>query len=112
MSLPSLKKVPQTRAAWERFHWSHYIDHKIILGVIRAKTGETLFMPPIWPVPGNDYTARLSFWHQTLHQQMHALSGDNSYDFLQTDLTTQEGQESFIYTNYGNHLAFHTLIGF
>ena len=76
MSLPSLKKVPQTRAAWERFHWSHYIDHKIILGVIRAKTGETLFMPPIWPVPGNDYTARLSFWHQTLHQQMNALSGD------------------------------------
>lgn len=111
MSLPYLKKVPQSPVEWETFHFQHYLHHKSILAVIHTKTGLRLFMPPIWPVRDNDWTAKLSGFHQTLHQQMNALSKDNSWDFLHTDLNTRDGQETFINTNYANHFAFDQFVG-
>lgn len=111
MTLVTLRKVPRTARDWEKLHFNHFLDHKIILGVLSSKLGETLFMPPIWPVPGNRLTPKMNEFHQILHQQMNAFSGDNTYNFLNSDLSTQDGQETFVETNYKNHFAFHTLVG-
>lgn len=111
MSLPSLRRVPESAVQWDRFHWNHYLDHKQILAVITKKTGIQQLMPPIWPVRDNDWDAKLSYFHQNLHTQMNILSGDTSYDFLRTDLSTGEGRDTFIETNYANHFAFVRLVG-
>lgn len=79
--------------------------------MIQKKTNKTQLMPPLFPVPGNVYTPKLSYWHQILHQQMDTLSGDTLYNFLHTDLSNPEGQKSFIETNYKNHFAFDQLVG-
>lgn len=96
---------------WEKFHFNHFVLHKIVLGVLSSKLGETLFMPPLWPVPGNILTPKMNEWHQVLHQQMNAFSGDNTYNFLYSTLATPDGQQTFVETNYKNHYAFDTLVG-
>lgn len=111
MTLVAIRKVPKTPKEWEVFHFQHYIDHKIILGVVAQKTGTTLLMPPIWPVPGNNFDAKIAEFHQILHQQMNALSGVNSSDLLQVNLSTKEGADNFVEPNYHEHFGFHQLVG-
>jgi len=111
MSLPALRHVPTSPAGWEKFHWNHWQDHKIILGVIAKKTNLTLFMPPIWPVPRNIFTAKIALWHQQLHEQMNAISKSPSSDMLNVDLSTPNGALDFVEPNYRDHYAFHQLIG-
>lgn len=114
MSLPQFRKVPRTPAEWAALHWSHYLDHKLILKAINAKAamGSTvLLMPPaIWPVPGNVLTGMYNYFHQLLHNQMNDLSGDNSYDFLQSSLDTLGNQQDFVESNYSNHFAAHVFL--
>ena len=113
MSLPGLKRLPENRRAWDEFHFKHERDHRRILDIIKQKTGNTqLFMPPLFPIVDNRYTTQNSYWHNQLHMQMNALSGDTQFDFLHTDLANRDGQETFVTNNYKNHLAFHALVGF
>lgn len=111
MSLPLIKKVPQSPEEWEKFHFAHYLDHKIILGVVAKKAGKTLHMPPIWPVPRNDFTASIAQFHQFLHQQMNTISQTPSSDMSQATLSTPQAAQAFIESNYPEHFAFHQLVG-
>ena len=111
MTIVALRKIPASRAQWRQFHWNHWLDHKIILGVIRTKTGQKLFLPPIWPVPNNDYTPQIAEWHQLLHQQMDALSGAPAADMQTVDLSNPQGQAAFIRPNFYEHYVFHELVG-
>lgn len=111
MTIVALRRVPRNPQEWAKLHWNHYQDHKIILGVLSSKLGETLLMPPIWPVPGNKLDAKLNYFHQQLHEQMNAFSGDNTFNFLDSDLSTPDGQRTFVETNFKNHYAFHQLVG-
>ena len=111
MTLVLLRKTPRDGMDWERFHFSHYLDHKIILGVVASKLGIPLYMPPIWPVPGNNYTPELSEWHQNLHDQMNAISGTQTSDMTEADLSTYAKAQAFIEPNYRDHYAFHQLVG-
>ena len=110
MSLIWLRRAPKD-GQWDSFHFQHYIDHKQILAVVSQKTGTQLFMPPIWPVPGNDFDAKIAEFHQVLHQQMNFISGSPTSDMTQVDLSTSAGVRAFIEPNYRDHLAFHTLVG-
>lgn len=187
MTLATFHELPQSSAAWDKFHFNHFLDHKIILGVVAQKVGTVgatfigtgsgtnltvtsvtgtivfngtaslrgngvptntailsqssgtpggagvyvtshattssgatlesingpavLFMPPIYPVPGNIYTAKIAQWHQILHQQMNTISGSPSSDMLQVDLSTPENALSFLEPNYRDHLIFHQFVG-
>jgi len=112
MSLPSLKRVPRSQAEWDELHFKHYWDHRRINDIIKEKTGSLVLMPPLYPIVGNRYTTQNSYWHNYLHELMNALSHDTQFDFLHTDLSTRDGQETFISDNYKNHYAFHSLVGF
>lgn len=111
MTLVMLRKVPRDDQQWEKFHFNHYLDHRIILGVLASKYNTTFFMPPIWPVPGNNFDAKIAEFHQTLHDQMNAVSGINTSDMLDVDLSTFQGATSFIEPNYRDHFAFHQYVG-
>lgn len=111
MSLPFLKTTPRAAGEWESWHFQHYIDHKIILGVVAKKAGILLHMPVIWPVPNNDFTARLAEFHQFLHQQMNAVSGTSSTDMTHVSLKTPDQAQKFVDQNYREHLIFHQFVG-
>lgn len=111
MPLPFLRKVPGTQREWLDFHFQHYIDHRQILAVVEQKTNSKLFMPLIWPVPGNNYDARLAEFHQQLHQQMNVVSGSPSTDMSQVNLSSPDGAKQFINVNYRDHYIFHQLVG-
>lgn len=111
MTLVSLRVAPRSFNEREKFHFNHYLDHKIILGVVSKKVGRPLLMPPIWPVPGGNFDPKIAEFHQLLHQQMNAISGTNSSDMTQVDLSTPEGWQAFLEPNYRDHYAFHELVG-
>lgn len=111
MTLVALRRIPQTANEWDAFHWSHYVDHRIILKVVSQKAGQHFLMPPIWPIIGNTYPPRVSYFHQQLHIQMNALSGAQSSDMLNVDLSTEEGIRAFFDPNFRDHLQFHNSPG-
>ncbi len=111
LTLVAIRKTPRTPDEWKIWHWNHYLDHKFILAVVASKTSETLLMPPIWPIPGNDFSPKIAEFHQILHQQMNAVSGTPSSDMLQVDLSTLAGAENFVRPNFSDHYAFHQLVG-
>lgn len=109
MSLPLIKRAPTTPTQWQDFHWAHYVEHKVILGVVQKNSATTLLMPPIWPI--RNFSERIAKWHQDLHTQMNQLSGAAGIDMSRADLSSQEGREDFVNTNYREHLIFHQVIG-
>jgi hypothetical protein len=111
MSLPAILRVPRSQKEWDKFHWQHYIDHKIILGVVASKAGKTLHMPIIWPVPGKDFTPQFTQFHQFLHQQMNVISGSSSADMSHASIATKEAAQTFVDANYREHLIFHEFVG-
>lgn len=111
MTLVTLRTVPRDARGWEKFHWNHFLDHKIILGVLNQKIGATFLIQPIWPVPRNVYTAKLAEWHQYLHDQMDTFAGINSSDMTEVDLSTLSGATQFVTVNYRDHLRFHDFVG-
>ena len=110
--LPFISRGPETPEEWARFHWNHFQEHTAILKKIEAETGLTLYMTPIWPVPGNLFGAQIAKWHQDLHNQMNAVDGVAGNDMSQADLRSAEGAQAFINQNYREHLIFHSALDF
>ena len=106
-----LVKPPTSRQEWDRFHFAHYLDHVRILERVNAKTGSKDLMPAaLWPFnPSNQYPWNEA--HQLLHQQMDAVSGVNTPDFLHVNLSKKEQVANFIWLNWVDHSAFHNLVG-
>lgn len=110
MSLPQIRRVPRTAAEAQKYWFIHFLEHKRVLQVISAKTGSVELMPPIWPVLGV-YDPQQAEFHQHLHQQMNALSKNNSSDFANMDLTQPAIFAEFVYLNYQDHFIFAKYVG-
>ena len=111
MTLVSLRHVPpQNIPLRDKYHWNHYIDHKLILQSVAKKTGVAQHLSAIWPVVGN-FSAQQAEQHQFLHQQMNLLSGQNTSDLTKLDLNNLEQFKRFVELNWSDHLAYHTFVG-
>jgi len=111
MTLVALKKPPPFNPALrDKYHWNHYIDHKLILQSVAKKTGTAQHLSAIWPVVGN-FSAQQAEQHQFLHQQMNLLSGQNTSDLTKLDLADPEQFKRFVELNYSDHLTYHTFVG-
>ena len=111
MALPWISRVPETPEEWARFHWYHYQAHRLIQSKIFAVTGVVQYMPPIWPVPANQFTPILAKWHQDLHTTLNAVDGVGGNDMSQADLRTREGQQAFINQNFREHQIWDQVMG-
>lgn len=87
------------------------LDHQRILVLVNALKGTNdKLPPPIWPFNPSNQNA-YNEAHQLLHQQMDAVSGMPSGNFLNFDLKKPEQQKAFIWLNWVEHDGFRKLIG-
>ena len=95
---PLLFNVPTDRGSWLLWGAVHQSDHFQIVAGIRDKTGVTVGVLPIDPVPLDNKEAMLAWFmnHQDVHNQMNSAIGVGGVDLSYFDFKSKEQTEQWI----------------